>query len=110
MGIYFETYNKMDCNGCGVCALKCTKGAITMQSDSEGFLYPVIDKKKCINEKASESFKKILKENKYKNMTLGKIIKINKEYISSQDLNIYHNCRKKIYLTYKKKLIKIQRP
>lgn len=46
---YFDTNMKKDCNGCGVCARKCPKGAITMQEDEEGFLYPVIDKAKCIN-------------------------------------------------------------
>ena len=49
MNTYFDTNNKKDCNGCGVCALKCPKNAIIMKEDSEGFLYPVIDKTKCIN-------------------------------------------------------------
>ena len=49
MNNYFETYNKKDCNGCGVCTLKCPKNAIKMEVDEEGFLYPVIDKEKCIN-------------------------------------------------------------
>lgn len=48
METYFETNKKNECNGCGTCALKCPVQAITMEEDSEGFLYPVIDKSKCI--------------------------------------------------------------
>ena len=66
--------------------------------------------KDCVNEKASESFKKIINKNEYKNLTFGRIIKLNEDFISKQDLNIIHQCRKKIYLTYKKKNIKIKRP
>jgi len=37
-----------ECTGCGACFCCCPTDAITMQTDSEGFLYPRIDSKKCI--------------------------------------------------------------
>ncbi len=48
MGNYLDTYEKADCNGCGVCALKCPKHAISMEEDLEGFYYPVIRKDECV--------------------------------------------------------------
>ena len=41
--------NKVDCCGCSACAMKCPKRCITMQADSEGFLYPVVNKEDCID-------------------------------------------------------------
>lgn len=41
--------SKEDCCGCTACANTCPKGAIIMKADEEGFLYPFIDKKKCID-------------------------------------------------------------
>ena len=38
-----------DCVCCQVCANVCPKNAITMVKNEEGFLYPKIDLKKCIN-------------------------------------------------------------
>lgn len=40
---------KNECCGCTACENICPKNAITMQADSEGFLYPVIDQNDCIN-------------------------------------------------------------
>lgn len=40
---------KKDCCGCSACAQRCPKQCITMQSDNEGFLYPIIDTDKCID-------------------------------------------------------------
>ena len=40
---------KKDCCGCSACAQRCPRKCITMQSDKEGFAYPVIDTKQCTN-------------------------------------------------------------
>ena len=42
------TRNKLNCSGCGACAQICAHGAIKMQEDSEGFLFPQIDSEKCV--------------------------------------------------------------
>ena len=39
--------DKKDCCGCHACVSVCAKHCITMQTDSEGFLYPVVDKDAC---------------------------------------------------------------
>ena len=39
---------KNDCFGCSSCVQICTKNAIKMQYNSQGFLYPFIDEYKCI--------------------------------------------------------------
>lgn len=37
-----------DCCGCFACFAKCPHNAIVMLEDKEGFLYPFIDKEKCV--------------------------------------------------------------
>ena len=39
---------KEECCGCGACYNVCPKGAITMEKDYKGFVYPKIDEEKCI--------------------------------------------------------------
>lgn len=39
---------KKECCGCSACYTICPVGAITMEEDNEGFLYPRINGKKCI--------------------------------------------------------------
>lgn len=41
--------DKHNCCGCGACAQRCPKQCITMQSDKEGFTYPVINTAQCSN-------------------------------------------------------------
>ena len=36
-----------DCCGCTACASICPHGAITMQPDALGFLYPIVNDSKC---------------------------------------------------------------
>lgn len=45
---YLDNKVKKECNGCGACALVCPKNCIKMVEDGEGFLYPEIDKDKCV--------------------------------------------------------------
>ena len=40
--------DKKSCCGCGACYDVCPAGAIEMQEDEEGFLYPQIDPDKCV--------------------------------------------------------------
>ena len=40
--------NPADCCGCTACASVCSHNAISMKPDTLGFLYPVVDKDKCI--------------------------------------------------------------
>lgn len=41
--------SKDSCCGCGLCAVCCPQKAIHMKEDAEGFLYPVIDERKCVD-------------------------------------------------------------
>ena len=41
--------NRYHCCGCGACAAACPTGAIRMETDAEGFAYPVVDSERCIH-------------------------------------------------------------
>ena len=41
--------NRNECCGCGACEQICPKKCITMKTDKEGFLYPVVNQNNCIN-------------------------------------------------------------
>lgn len=53
--MYLLTKDKSQCSGCTACQHVCPKSCITMQTDDEGFVYPVIDDENCINCHACES-------------------------------------------------------
>ena len=40
---------KRECCGCSACILRCPKRCITLREDAEGFLYPEVDKERCID-------------------------------------------------------------
>ena len=40
---------KANCCGCGACVNACPKGAIRLQLDENGFLYPQIDPALCVD-------------------------------------------------------------
>ena len=42
------TCNKLNCSGCGACAQICSKHAIDMVEDNEGFLFPILNQEKCV--------------------------------------------------------------
>lgn len=41
--------NPADCCGCTACASICAHDAITMKPDALGFLYPEVDRSKCVD-------------------------------------------------------------
>lgn len=41
--------NKVDCCGCNACGDACIHNAITFKTDIEGFWYPEVDQKKCVD-------------------------------------------------------------
>lgn len=64
--ICIDDNKKSMCCGCTACASICPKGAIKMEADFEGFLYPKVDKDKCINCGLCDKICPILNKNKIK--------------------------------------------
>lgn len=95
--IFLDNKEKNTCNGCGVCSLVCPVKAIEMKEDGEGFLYPEIDRNKCVNcNKCRKVCSNTVSQNNYsikayatknkndierKNSTSGGMFKILSKYI-----------------------------
>ena len=47
--MYLDSGMKSECYGCEACVQVCTRFALSMQEDDEGFRYPVIDTSLCVN-------------------------------------------------------------
>jgi formate hydrogenlyase subunit 6/NADH:ubiquinone oxidoreductase subunit I len=76
-GYMIQIKSKLDCCGCTACASSCPKSAITMVPDEEGFLYPKIDMRRCIECGACERACPILnKKTVISEKTEGYIIRI----------------------------------
>lgn len=45
---YFDFKDPYKCYGCRACEEVCPTGAITMEADNHGFIYPVVNEEKCI--------------------------------------------------------------
>lgn len=46
--IDLEIKEKKDCMGCHACSTICPQNCISMDSDAEGFWYPMVNEDKCI--------------------------------------------------------------
>lgn len=45
---HVETLNKHKCSGCTACMAVCPKHCVKMHQDEEGFMYPIVDERYCI--------------------------------------------------------------
>ena len=76
-GYMIQIKSKLDCCGCTACTNSCPKSAIAMVPDEEGFLYPKIDRKRCIECGACEKVCPVLnKRTVISKKTEGYIIRI----------------------------------
>ena len=61
-----EIKDKRDCCGCAACVQICPKHCISLKDDTEGFLYPLVNKNTCINCKLCEHVCPCMNQNESK--------------------------------------------
>lgn len=66
--MYLLSNKKEECTGCTACMNVCPKNAIQMREDEEGFLYPKVDEKKCIDCKLCQKVCECNKDKKEKSL------------------------------------------
>lgn len=59
-----DIIQKQDCCGCEACVQICPKGCMCMVEDTEGFLYPQVDKSVCVNCGLCEKVCPVIHQNK----------------------------------------------
>ena len=57
--------DKSKCSGCGSCASTCPKNAIKMEYDTEGFLYPVVERSLCVDCDLCDRVCPVITKNEY---------------------------------------------
>lgn len=72
-----------NCTGCGACACACPKDCLKMISNDEGFVYPSIEKEKCIDCGLCDKICPVLNEHKKSDSTKAFAIKNKDDAIRS---------------------------
>lgn len=65
--------DKSKCCGCNACGDACAHGAITFQTDIEGFWYPEVDKDKCVDCRLCEKVCPIINKAKEKRFEVPRV-------------------------------------
>lgn len=89
-----EIINKKDCCWCNACLNICGKKAITTLTDEEGFQYPHIEKRLCVDCGFCEKVCPILNvihETKYEKQK-GYLLQIKDEKIDQEQQYLYFHC------------------
>lgn len=76
---------KEDCCGCASCVNICPKQCIHMEMDSEGFLYPVVEKSACVDCGLCEKACPVIKEQESRQKEQGNSSKVPESHLKEQE-------------------------